>query len=241
MLNQYRLSNGGQRNVGQEKLVARLLVAALAGVIVLSLAFGDWLSLDTLKHSRDELLALVRARPAVSAIIFFWLCVTATALCFPAAPLIGLTGGALFGLWPGLAMVTVASAIGSTLAFFESRYLMRDWVQQRLSRRLARIDRDVAGQGGAYLLTLRLNPFIPYWLVNLAMGLTAMRLRTYVPLTLIGLVPSIFLYVEAGTRLATLQRPSDIASPTLLAALFVVSLLPVLIKLLERTAEPTRD
>ena len=73
------------------------------------------------------------------------------------------------------------------------------------------------------------------------MGLTAMRLRTYVPLTLIGLVPSIFLYVEAGTRLATLQRPSDIASPTLLAALFVVSLLPVLIKLLERTAEPTRD
>ena len=68
-----------------------------------------------------------------------------------------------------------------------------------------------------------------------------MRLRTYVPLTLIGLVPSIFLYVEAGTRLATLQRPSDIASPTLLAALFVVSLLPVLIKLLERTAEPTRD
>jgi uncharacterized membrane protein YdjX (TVP38/TMEM64 family) len=219
----------------QRKLVARLLVAVLAGVIVASLAFGDWLSLDTLKHSRDELLALVHSRPAISAIMFFWLCVTATALCFPAAPLIGLTGGALFGLWPGLAMVTLASAIGSTFAFFESRYLMRGWVERRLSRRLAQIGRDVGQQGGAYLLTLRLNPFIPYWIVNLAMGLTAMRLRTYVPLTVVGLLPSIFLYVEAGTRLATLERPGDIASPTLIAALFVVSLLPVLIKLLERS------
>jgi uncharacterized membrane protein YdjX (TVP38/TMEM64 family) len=220
--------------VGQRKFVARLLVAVIVAVVVASLTFSDWLSLDTLKHSRDELLALVHARPAVSAVIFFWLCVTATALCFPAAPLIGLTGGALFGLWPGLLMVTIASAIGSTLAFFESRYLMRDWVERRLGRRLARIDRDVDQQGGAYLLTLRLNPFIPYWLVNLAMGLTAMRLRTYIPLTLIGLLPSIFLYVEAGTRLATLERPSDIASPALIAALFVVSLLPVAIKLLER-------
>jgi uncharacterized membrane protein YdjX (TVP38/TMEM64 family) len=231
------MNKGGQRNVGQRKLVARLLVVVIVAVIVASLAFGDWLSLDTLKHSRDELLAMVHARPAVSAIIFFWLCVTATALCFPAAPLIGLTGGALFGLWPGLALVTGASAIGSTLAFFESRYLMRDWVQRRLSRRLAQIDRDVGQQGGAYLLTLRLNPFIPYWLVNLAMGLTAMQLRTYVPLTVIGLIPSIFLYVEAGTRLATLEQPSDIASPALLAALFVVSLLPVLIKLLERRTQ----
>ena len=220
--------------MGQRKFVARLLVVALVCVIVATLTFSDWLSLDTLKHSRDELLALVHARPAVSAIVFFWLCVTATALCFPAAPLIGLTGGALFGLWPGLAMVTFASAIGSTLAFFESRYLMREWVERRLGRRLAKFDRDVGQQGGAYLLTLRLNPFIPYWLVNLAMGLTAMRLRTYIPLTLIGLLPSIFLYVEAGTRLATLERPSDIASPALIAALFVVSLLPVAIKLLER-------
>ncbi len=121
-------------------MIASLLVAALAGVIVLSLAFGDWLSLDTLKHSRDELLALVHARPAVSAIIFFWLCVTATALCFPAAPLIGLTGGALFGLWPGLA--DGHRRFGDRLdpRLFESRYLMRDWVQRRLSRRLARID-----------------------------------------------------------------------------------------------------
>lgn len=223
--------------MGQRKLVARLVIAAVAAVIVASLAFGDWLSLDTLKHSRDELLALVHARPIVSAIVFFWLCVTATALCFPAAPLIGLTGGTLFGLWPGLLLVVIASAIGSTLAFFESRYLMRDWVERRLGRRLAKIDRDVDRQGGAYLLTLRLNPFIPYWLVNLAMGLTTMRLRTYVPLTIVGLIPSIFLYVEAGTRLATLQRPADIASPTLLAALFVVSLLPLLIRLLERRAQ----
>jgi uncharacterized membrane protein YdjX (TVP38/TMEM64 family) len=107
---------------------------------------------------------------------------------------------------------------------------MSGWVKRRLGPRFARIERGMAAQGASYLLTLRLNPVIPYWLVNLAMGLTAIRLRTYVPLTLVGLVPSILLYVEAGTRIATLERPGDIASPALLAALFVVSLLPLLVR-----------
>jgi uncharacterized membrane protein YdjX (TVP38/TMEM64 family) len=211
-------------------MIGGLFVAAVVAAITSALLFGDWLTLDAVKHSRDELIALVLARPALCAILFFWLCVTATSFSFPAAPLIGLIGGALFGLWPGLLMVTTASSIGSTLAFLQSRYLIRGWVKRRLGRRLEKIDRGVAEQGASYLLTLRLNPFVPYWLVNLAMGLTAIRLRTYAPLTLVGLVPSIFLYVEAGTRLATLQQPSDIASPALLAALLVVSLLPLLFR-----------
>jgi uncharacterized membrane protein YdjX (TVP38/TMEM64 family) len=210
------------------KLIASLL--AVAAILAAWLVFGDWMSFDALKQSRDDLIALVHAHPGVWAIGFFWLCVTATALCFPAAPLIGLAAGALFGLWPGLLMATVASSIGSTLAFLQSRYLMSGWVKRRLGPRFARIERGMAAQGASYLLTLRLNPVIPYWLVNLAMGLTAIRLRTYVPLTLVGLVPSILLYVEAGTRIATLERPGDIASPALIAALFVVSLLPLLVR-----------
>ena len=217
----------------RRNLIASLLIAV--AILAAWLVLGDWLSFDALKHGRDELIALVHAHPGAWAIGFFWLCVTATAFCFPAAPLIGLAAGALFGLWPGLLMATVASSIGSTLAFLQSRYLISGWVKRRLGPRFARIERGIAAQGASYLLTLRLNPVIPYWLVNLAMGLTAVRLRIYVPLTLVGLVPSIFLYVEAGTRLATLERPGDIASPALLAALFVVSLLPLLFRPLEPT------
>jgi uncharacterized membrane protein YdjX (TVP38/TMEM64 family) len=216
--------------VDRPKVIGGLFTAVVVAAIASGLLFGDWLSLDALKHTRDELIALVRARPGMCALLFFWLCVTATSFSFPVAPVIGLVGGALFGLWPGLLMVTIASSIGSTLAFLQSRYVMRDWVKRRLARRLEKIDRGVAEQGASYLLTLRLNPLVPYWLVNLAMGLTAIRLRTYVPLTLIGLVPSILLYVEAGTRLATLEQPSDIASPVLLGALLLVSLLPLLFR-----------
>ncbi len=100
--------------------------------------FGDWLSLEAAKDGRDALIAAVRARPGICAIGFFWLCVTATAFCFPAAPLIGLVGGALFGFWQGLLMVTIASAIGSTLHSSSRANLMRDWVKRRLGPRSQR-------------------------------------------------------------------------------------------------------
>lgn len=210
-------------------LGAILFVAAVLAVLALYLfsPVGNWLSIDQLKQSRLWLMQLVEARPLLCATGFFVICLVATAACFPAAPVLGVSGGALFGFWPGLGIVLVASSIGSTIAFFDSRYLLRDWVKQRFARRIESIDRGMEAHGGLYLLTLRLNPVVPYWLVNLAMGLTAIRPRTYAALTVAGLLPATFIYVSAGTQLATIERASDIVSPQLVATLVLLSLFPL--------------
>ncbi len=206
--------------------------AVILGVIGACLfsPLGDWLSIDKLKDSRAWLVQLVEARPLIYGSGFFLLCVVATAACFPASPVLGVSGGALFGFWPGLLIVLVATSIGSTIAFFDSRYLLRSWVKRRFARRIEAIDRGMEAHGGLYLLTLRLNPVVPYWLVNLAMGLTAIRWRTYVPLTIAGLVPATFIYVSAGIQLATLENAGDILSVKLIATLMLLSLFPLMLR-----------
>jgi uncharacterized membrane protein YdjX (TVP38/TMEM64 family) len=140
----------------------------------------------------------------------------------------GVTAGALFGLWPGAAIVVLAGTIGSTFAFLASRFLFRQWVEERLGLRMERLNDGFRSNGAVYLLALRLNPFIPYWLVNLAMGLTHMRVATYLPVTLLGLVPAKLIYSYAGSQLATLTAIGDILSPPMILALLLLSLFPLL-------------
>ena len=214
-------------------VVAIAFAALVAGVIgaFLFSPLGEWLTIDRLQQSRDWLARLVAARPLLCTAGFFLLCVVASAVCFPAAPVLGVSGGALFGFWPGLAIVLVAMSIGSTIAFFEARYSLRHWVTRRFARRIAAIDRGMEANGGLYLLTLRLNPVVPYWLVNLGMGLTAIRASTYVPLTLAGLAPATLVYVTAGTQLAAHGTVGEILSVSLLATLLMLSLFPLFAKL----------
>jgi uncharacterized membrane protein YdjX (TVP38/TMEM64 family) len=214
----------GNRNIG--RAVFLLVIAAAIGAVFFS-PLGEWLTLERLAASRDALVALIEARPVLSIAAFFLLCVAASALCFPVAPLIGLAAGALFGLGTGLAIMLPAFALGSTLACLGSRHFLRDWVQAKLGARMDAIDRGFERHGAAYLLALRINPLIPYWLVNLAMGLTAMRMRTYVPLTLAGLAPALFIYANAGSRLATVTSIGDVFSPGLMLSLLLLSLIPL--------------
>jgi uncharacterized membrane protein YdjX (TVP38/TMEM64 family) len=202
-----------------------VILGAIAAVYVSPL--GEWLTLERLAASRDALVAVVQARPVLSLAAFFLLCVAASALCFPVAPLIGLAAGALFGLGAGLATMLPAFTLGSTLACLASRHFLRDWVEAKLGARLDPIDRGFERHGGAYLLALRINPLIPYWLVNLAMGLTSMRMRVYVPLTLAGLSPALFIYANAGSRLATVTSIGDVFSPVLILSLLLLSLVPL--------------
>ena len=213
-----------RRTLGALLLSAIILVAAAFQFSPLA----DWLSIDKLKESRAVLQHLVETRPVLCASGFFLLCVTAA--CFPAAPVLGISAGALFGLWPGLLLVLVASSIGSTIAFLDSRYLLRDWVKRRFARRIEPIDRGMTRHGALYLLMLRFNPVVPYWLVNLAMGVTAIGLKTYVIMTPAGLMPATFIYVNAGTRLATIDSARDVLSPNLLLALILLSLFPLLVR-----------
>lgn len=206
------------------RIVFPVGVAAVIAAALLS-PLGEWVTVARLAESRDALCAMIEARPLLCCGAFLLFCIAASALCFPAAPVIGVAAGALFGFWLGLAMLAVGFTIGSTLACLASRHWFRDPVQARLARRMEAIDRGLQRHGAGYLLALRINPLIPYWVVNLAMGLTAMPMRSYVPLTAVGLLPALFIYSQAGAQLAAARGGGEIFSPGLLVALFLLSLL----------------
>jgi uncharacterized membrane protein YdjX (TVP38/TMEM64 family) len=226
----------GQQGLGigemRRRIFGGMMFLALILGMIAALLFsplGDYISLERLKESRDGLVELIEARPLLYAGAFFLACIVATAVCFPAAPMIGICAGALFGFWAGLAIVAVASSIGSTIAFLDSRYFFRAWLKRRFAARFAVIDSRIERHGAIYLLALRLNPLIPYWLVNLAMGLTKMRVTTYIPLTAAGLLPATFLYVNAGVHLARVEHMGEIFSAQLIVALLLISLLPLIV------------
>jgi uncharacterized membrane protein YdjX (TVP38/TMEM64 family) len=190
---------------------------------------GDLLTIERLKDSRERLLEAIAARPLLYAAGFFLSCLILTGACFPAAPVLGLSAGALFGFWPGLGLMLGAWVAGSTIAFFNARYFLRDWVKSKFGRRTEAIDRGIDTHGALYLLTLRLNPVVPYWLVNLAMGLTGMRPSTYVALSVPGLLPAAAIYANAGTQLATIEKASDIVSLNLVLTLLLLSFFPLIV------------
>ena len=213
------------------RIAALIAVAALIAAAFLS-PLGGWLTLDGLKARQGELGLLLADRPLLLIAGFFLVYVAVTALSLPGAAIMTLAGGAIFGLWWGLLIVSFASTIGASLAFLASRYLLRDWVQKRFGRRLEAIDRGMERDGVFYLLTLRLNPAVPFFLVNLGMGLTRTRLITFYLVSQIGMLPGTFVYVNAGTQLARIESVGDVLSPGLIASLVLLSLFPLLAKAL---------
>jgi pyruvate/2-oxoglutarate dehydrogenase complex dihydrolipoamide dehydrogenase (E3) component/uncharacterized membrane protein YdjX (TVP38/TMEM64 family) len=209
-------------------LLLLLIVLAIAAFFVFDL--GAYLTLANLKARQAELAAFVEERPAFAVGAFFLLYVAVTALSLPGAAVMTLAAGAIFGLWRGTLIVSFASAIGASLAFLSSRYLLRDWVKARFARRVAAIDRGIERDGALYLLSLRLIPAFPFFIVNLAMGLTAMRLTLFYLVSQAGMLPGTLVYVNAGTQLARIDGPSDILSPLLIGSLVLLGLFPLLAK-----------
>lgn len=203
--------------------------AAMTAAIAIALIVFVYFSWSGAMVQRAEagvevLQDLVARDPLLCLAIFLAGCIVATSLCFPVGPLLGISAGLLFGFGWGLAVVLAGFTIGSIIAMLGSRHLLRRWAQARFGSRLDRFRRGFERNGAAYLLAVRFNPFIPYWLVNLAVGLTAMRLRAYVPLTMLGLLPALLIYVTTGSQLETIAAASG-PSPWLIAALLALSLL----------------
>lgn len=166
--------------------------------------------------------------PAI--VVFVVVYVAVTALSLPLATWLSLAGGALFGRWLGTALVSVAATVGATLAFLSSRYVLRDFVQQRWGQRLEPLNRGVEQDGAFYLFTLRLVPAVPFFLINLGMGLTAMRTLTFAVVSWIGMLPATFLYVSAARELATIESPRDILSPTVIGSLALLGIVPLVLR-----------
>ena len=213
-----------------------LLWAGVAAVVVAAawawqhFGLGDLLTLDALKASRDALQARVAAQPLGTAALFFAVYVAAAALSIPGAVILTLAAGALFGLGWGLLLVSFASSLGALLAFLAARYLLRDTIQARFGTALAPINEGVKKDGIFYLLTLRLVPLFPFWLVNLLMGLTPMGAERFYVVSQLGMLAGTVVYVNAGTQLAAIQSPGDILSPGLLGSFVLLGLFPLLAK-----------
>lgn len=205
------------------------LLLMLAGAVMAFLALGgrDLLTLEALKAARATLVTEVSANPWRSALVYVALYVVVVALSLPGAAVMTLAGGALFGLWRGVALVSVSATVGATLAMLAARFVGRDWVRRRFPQAVETVDRGVARDGAIYLLSLRLAPVFPFFLVNLAMGLTAMPVLRYAALTWAGALPGTVAYTAAGTALASLDRLRDILSPGLLGAFLLLAALPL--------------
>jgi pyruvate/2-oxoglutarate dehydrogenase complex dihydrolipoamide dehydrogenase (E3) component/uncharacterized membrane protein YdjX (TVP38/TMEM64 family) len=208
-------------------LLAALLLAAAA---FFGLGLGRYLSLDFIKSQQGALETWRAANPLPAGLSFFALYVAVAALSLPGASILTLAAGAIFGLAWGTLIASFAASIGGTLAFLMSRLVLRDWVQARFGQRLAALNEGVRKEGGFYLFTLRLVPVFPYFLINLAMGLTPIGTFTFYAASQLGMLVGTLVYVNAGTRLAQVDRLADVASPGLLASLALLGVLPLLAK-----------
>jgi pyruvate/2-oxoglutarate dehydrogenase complex dihydrolipoamide dehydrogenase (E3) component/uncharacterized membrane protein YdjX (TVP38/TMEM64 family) len=222
----------------KRSLLALLIIALVINFFAFDL--GRFLTLESLKRSQGDFAALKAESPWLLAAIAFALYVLAAALSLPGALIMTLAMGALFGLPVGTLLVSFASSIGATLAFLASRFLLRDTVQHRFGDKLKTINEGVAKDGALYLFTLRLVPVFPFFLINLLMGLTKMRTRTFYWVSQLGMLAGTLVFVNAGTQLAQLQSLSGILSPGLLFSFALLGIFPIIAKKISASLQGRR-
>jgi pyruvate/2-oxoglutarate dehydrogenase complex dihydrolipoamide dehydrogenase (E3) component/uncharacterized membrane protein YdjX (TVP38/TMEM64 family) len=199
-------------------LVIAIVVAAISAFFIFDLK--QYVSLDYFQSQRAAIEAAVAADPLQAGLLFFAVYVAATGLSLPGASVLTLIAGAIFGLFWGTIIVSFASTIGATLAFLTSRFLLRDWVQQRFGDRLRPINEGVAREGAFYLFALRLVPAFPFFAVNLLMGLTPIRTWIYYWVSQLGMFAGTVVYVYAGTQLGEFRISAGLIGAFVLLGLF---------------------
>lgn len=225
-----RRSTAARGKSAQGKIIVALLFTAAIGAFFY-FDLKQYLSLETLKANRDALLNFTEMHYPTAVAFFIGTYCLVVALSVPGAAILTLAGGFLFGSLVGTIYVNIGATIGATLAFLVARYLLQDWVEKKFGKRLRPIQEGFAKNAFSYLLTLRLVPLFPFFLVNLVSGLTRIRLGTYVVATAIGIIPGSFVYANAGRQLGTINSLGEIASPRVLGAFFLLvllSLIPIL-------------
>lgn len=224
-----------QGSLGMGRIIAKSLLAAvilLAAWACVHYEVSAYFELDHLRSRYEQFQAFYQDHRVTTLVLFSVVYIASCAVSLPWALVFTLAAGALFGLVLGSLVIAIASAIGATLAFWTSRFLLRDFVEKYFGNRLHAIRAGVEAEGALYLLTLRLLPIFPFVVVNLVMGLTPMRTRTYFWVSLVGMLPSTIVYVNAGTQLSRLDSMEHILSSPLLAAFVLLGALPFGAKLL---------
>ena len=213
-------------NLGVKVIILSLLAAGIGAFFYFDLS--EYFSLTALKANRAELLAYTNAHYAVAAALFIAVYFTQTALSLPGGTIMTLAGGFLFGSVLGTVLVNIGATLGATCAFLAARYVLRDWVEKKFGARVESIQAGFAENAFNYLLTLRLIPLFPFFLVNLVSGLTRINLIPYIVATSIGIIPGTFVFAFAGKQLGAINSPGEIASPPVLLAFTFLALLALI-------------
>ncbi|MFG0606876.1 TVP38/TMEM64 family protein [Vibrio mimicus] len=211
-----------------KKLIIALILIVITAILVTQ--FSQYLTLDMAKAKQAELASYIDAHLLQAAFIYFVVYVLLTAFSIPGATVVTLLGAALFGFWLSLLLASFASTIGATLAFLSSRFLLRDWVQAKFADKLLTINQGVERDGAFYLLSLRLIPIFPFFLINLVMGLTPISVWRYYWVSQLGMLPGTAVYLNAGTQLAEISSLGEIVSFPVLASFVLLGVFPIIVK-----------
>ncbi len=212
---------------------AKIILIAAVVILVASFFvfdFGRYLTLAYLKDQQQVFSEYYQQHRFFTLGLYFLLYVVVTALSLPGAAVMSLAGAALFGFWAALVVVSFASSIGATLAFLVSRFLLRDWVQNRFGDKLTAINRGIEKDGAFYLFSLRLVPLFPFFMINLLMGLTPLKTSRFYLVSQVGMLAGTAAYVNAGTQLGHLQSVAGILSPGIIFSFVLLGIFPLLAK-----------
>ncbi len=202
-----------------------ILVFAILAIIVSFYFFEiyNYINFEYLKSQRDALAEIYNTNKLTFIALYGLGYITLATASLPGAAVLTLAGGAIFGFWSGLFVVSIASTVGATFAFIVSRFLLREYFESKFGDRLEMVDRGLEKEGWFYLLTLRLVPAFPFFLVNILMGLTKMRVAPYFFISLIGMLPGTAVFVAAGMKISKIDSISGILDPVTIGLFILLS------------------
>jgi len=209
-------------------LVALVALALITAYFVFDV--GQYLSLEFLQSKHQLLVEYATENRILTITVYFLLYVVSAVLCLPGISILTLGAGAIFGFTTGFILVSFAATVGATLSFLLSRYLFKDFLQNKFSSQLETINAGVEKEGAFYLFTTRLIPLVPFFLINLLMGLTSIKTSVFYIVSQIGMLPVTAIFTYSGNQLAQIKSLGDILSPSLLFAFVLLGLFPIVAK-----------
>jgi len=209
-----------------------ILIAILAILIAAFFAFGlhEHFNLQSLQAKRGDFQNLYKENPILIAGGFFLVYVAFTALSLPAAAILTLGAGAVFGFWTGLILVSFASSIGATIAFLIARYVFRDAMEKKFGSQLEKVNEGVTKDGWLYCFSARLIPAFPFFVVNVVMALTKLKTLTFYWSSQLGMLAGTAVFVNAGTQISNIEKIADILSPKIIGSFILLAVFPVIAK-----------
>ncbi|MGC9312226.1 MAG: TVP38/TMEM64 family protein [Sediminispirochaetaceae bacterium] len=213
-------------------IIAVIIIAGLLAAARFT-ALGDVLNPQRIAENRDTLIEYVRDNFLISALLFVLLYIIVVALSIPGATVLSLLGGFFYGPLVGVVLINIGATGGAFLVFLAARFVIGNLVQQKYGERLEKFNREIQENGKNYLLTLRLIPVFPFFLINIFAGVTAVPALTFLWTTALGIIPGSFVYAYLGYTGARIEPDESLISSEILIALVLLgllSLLPVIVR-----------